>query len=332
MDQAHRGLSGVKSQPDWTAEQCDIVSRRVQDFEEFNQAFLGLRFSMTQLSEERWGEFLAIQMDGLQLIRIRASCSGYATGTKAPNEIIFSTPLVPTKGKLVSHKTALPYQSLFGLDVTREVSLVSPSRLDLAIVIITATKFHEYLHKLERDDIDERLLKQNYIQITDETHHDLQAYLKQVFYLAITNPDFLRRSQTLLKEDLLPLLVNCFSVENSPRLSVYPFRRSAIVQQAEDFIMLHLDCPLTLQDICQAVNVSKSTLSYGFQEIFGMSPMAYLKIRRLNGVRHALKGGNPETDTVLGIANRYGFWHMGHFSRDYKQLFGESPSETLKRI
>jgi len=60
--------------------------------------------------------------------------------------------------------------------------------------------------------------------------------------------------------------------------------------------------------------------------------MAYLKTVRLNGVRRALKIADPPTATVLGIASRYGFWHMGHFSHDYRQMFGESPSDTLQGI
>ncbi|MDG2990825.1 helix-turn-helix domain-containing protein [Candidatus Synechococcus calcipolaris G9] len=83
--------------------------------------------------------------------------------------------------------------------------------------------------------------------------------------------------------------------------------------------------------VYQALKVSKSALSYGFQDIFGMSSIAYLKIQRLKGVRNALKKSNPESDSVMGIANRYGFWHMGHFSTDYKHMFGESPSVTLQR-
>jgi AraC family ethanolamine operon transcriptional activator len=333
LNQSHQGLNGLPGKSDGTDDRCAIVSCQVQDVEEFSQAFPGFGFSMTQISVGRCeGQFLAIRMAGLQLVRVNVNCAVYTTGSRAPGEIGFSTTLAPPVKELVSHKTALPYQTLFGLDTTREANLVTPEHLDLALVIVSATKFQEYLHELERHDLDEQVFKQNYIQIADERHCMLQTYLRQVFYLATTNPNLLRRSQSLLAGDLLPLLVNCFSAENSPKLCVYPFRRSVMVQQAEDFIMAHLDRPLTLQDLCQAIKASKSALSYGFQEVFGMSPMAYLKIRRLNGVRHALKGSDPETDTVLGIANRYGFWHMGHFSRDYKQLFGESPSETLRTV
>jgi AraC family ethanolamine operon transcriptional activator len=68
-----------------------------------------------------------------------------------------------------------------------------------------------------------------------------------------------------------------------------------------------------------------------FLEIYGISPMTYLKAQRLHGARYHLQTTNPKTATVVGIATRWGFWHMGYFSHDYKQMFGESPSQTLKR-
>ena len=34
---------------------------------------------------------------------------------------------------------------------------------------------------------------------------------------------------------------------------------------------------------------------------------------------------------VKQIAYSHGFSHLGHFSSDYRQLFGEAPSETLRR-
>jgi AraC family ethanolamine operon transcriptional activator len=94
----------------------------------------------------------------------------------------------------------------------------------------------------------------------------------------------------------------------------------------------HLDHPLTLADLCQALGTSGRALSYGFQDIFGMSPMAYLKTLRLMGVHRALKEANPDSKTIVNIASQFGFWSMGHFSRDYKQMFGELPQATLKRI
>jgi AraC family ethanolamine operon transcriptional activator len=49
---------------------------------------------------------------------------------------------------------------------------------------------------------------------------------------------------------------------------------------------------------------------------------------RLNGVRRELRS---TAATVQDAAARWGFWHLGQFSRDYKRQFGELPSQTLKQ-
>ncbi|HEY9641455.1 MAG TPA: helix-turn-helix domain-containing protein, partial [Coleofasciculaceae cyanobacterium] len=96
-------------------------------------------------------------------------------------------------------------------------------------------------------------------------------------------------------------------------------------------IMENLDRPWTVHDLCTKLHVSERTLRYGFQESFGMSPMAYLKIQRLNEVRRQLKASVANQTTVTAVAIRWGFWHMGQFAKDYKKMFAESPSETLRK-
>jgi AraC family transcriptional regulator, ethanolamine operon transcriptional activator len=305
--------------------------RQFQDVDAFGQVFCAEGLSLTQLESGRFdGSVTKIQLEDLQLLRMTISCSLYTLGPKPPDKIPFSLSLVPPQGTIITHKQALPPQSLFGFDPTREVSLITPENFQIGIISVPVERLQRYLHDIERDDLDAKFLQQNALQIEDQRLGNLRDYLNQIFHLAVTNPDFLRRSHPLILGDLLPLLVNCFSAEACPRLCTSPFRRATLVQEAEAFMLTHIDEPITLEAICQAVKTSKSALSYGFQDIFGLSPMAYLKTVRLSGVRRALKASDPTQATVLGIANRYGFWHMGHFSRDYRQMFGESPSETLK--
>jgi AraC family ethanolamine operon transcriptional activator len=38
----------------------------------------------------------------------------------------------------------------------------------------------------------------------------------------------------------------------------------------------------------------------------------------------------PPPDLVQNPAATWGFWHLGHFVTDYKQMFGELPSTTLR--
>lgn len=99
--------------------------------------------------------------------------------------------------------------------------------------------------------------------------------------------------------------------------------RSALVWLDE-----HHQLPFTVSDLCRQTGVSAPTLYRGFLEEFGIGPKRYLLIRRLSGVRDELRSAERKT-RITDIANRWGFWHMGQFAADYRQHFGELPSETL---
>lgn len=92
------------------------------------------------------------------------------------------------------------------------------------------------------------------------------------------------------------------------------------------------DRPITsVQELCSITNVSERTLEYAFRERFGQSPKTFTLTYRLNNVRKILRHADPDADRIYEIAGRYGFLHMGQFTSDYKCLFGELPSETLRR-
>jgi len=107
--------------------------------------------------------------------------------------------------------------------------------------------------------------------------------------------------------------------------------RMRAVVRARDFVDAHLDQPLSLAKICQASYASPRALEYGFREAFALSPMAYVRCARLSRVRHELFLAEPRPKAVTQLAMKWGFWHLGQFSRDYRAFFGELPSETLAR-
>ena len=65
----------------------------------------------------------------------------------------------------------------------------------------------------------------------------------------------------------------------------------------------------------------------------GLSPQRYLWLRRMNLVRRALALANPNrlANSVTGIASDYGFTEFGCFSVQYRAMYGESPSATLRQ-
>lgn len=105
--------------------------------------------------------------------------------------------------------------------------------------------------------------------------------------------------------------------------------RQRVVREARAYMGEHAEEPITVPELCDALHVSRRTLQYSFQDVLGMTPVSYLRALRLNGVRRDLRRGGAEP--VADRAARWGFWHLSRFAADYRHLFGELPSVTLKR-
>ncbi len=103
--------------------------------------------------------------------------------------------------------------------------------------------------------------------------------------------------------------------------------RSRAVQRVLNYIDAFPRQPHTVKDVCRVAGASERTIQTAFLERFGVRPKAYLRDRRLNGARADLCLADPATP-ITKVANRWGFWHMGQFARDYRRLFGKLPSET----
>jgi AraC-like DNA-binding protein len=107
--------------------------------------------------------------------------------------------------------------------------------------------------------------------------------------------------------------------------------RRQLVARARDFIEANLDNTVTMGSLCRMACTSLRTLERSFQEVIGRSPVQYIKLRRFNAAYRKLLGANPQETTVTDTALCYKLDHFGRFSVNYRQLFGESPSITLKR-
>jgi AraC-like DNA-binding protein len=112
--------------------------------------------------------------------------------------------------------------------------------------------------------------------------------------------------------------------------SMVTARRSAAVR-AREYIDRNLDRSLTLASVCRASYSSPRALEYGFREVFGVSPIAYVRLSRLSCVRRELYEAAPIHGIVTQLAMKWGFWHLSQFAKDYQELFGELPSATLNR-
>jgi AraC family ethanolamine operon transcriptional activator len=174
------------------------------------------------------------------------------------------------------------------------------------------------------------------LQVDPVQANALFSWGKRLVDMAVRQPGLFEnagRERISARHELLERLLATLRVAaerghgqiNRPRAE-----RSRIVRVAEDFALAHIDDHVYLTDLCKAADVSERTLEYAFKAVMGMTPMTYLIRLRLHRVRQRLLAAPRDSTTVTAEALNCGFWHLGEFSRAYKNCFGEFPSETLR--
>jgi AraC family ethanolamine operon transcriptional activator len=106
--------------------------------------------------------------------------------------------------------------------------------------------------------------------------------------------------------------------------------RLQAVERAEALLRSRIGESVSIARLCRVAGVSERSLRNAFYDVRGMSPKRCAVRARLAEVRRALSDANGTRGTVTTIATDYGFFELGRFARIYKQVFGESPSETLR--
>ncbi len=104
-----------------------------------------------------------------------------------------------------------------------------------------------------------------------------------------------------------------------------------IVLDIRNQIFEHMDGRFSIASLAEQHQISEQTLQNSFKSLFGFTPKRFLRLLKLNLVHNELMESNPNESSVSKVALKWGFSHMGRFSSYYTELFGENPSQTLKK-
>jgi len=104
---------------------------------------------------------------------------------------------------------------------------------------------------------------------------------------------------------------------------------SQLVEQFDRLIRATDRPILRIGSVVAALGVSERTLRHHCRRHLGRGPAEHIKRHRLLLVRHALLHGAAVSVTRAAV--EHGFYELGHFARDYRNVFGEPPSQTLHR-
>lgn len=102
---------------------------------------------------------------------------------------------------------------------------------------------------------------------------------------------------------------------------------SPIVRRAVEYIKLHLESPLSLQEIATHIHVNPSHLSRKFKQDTNRTIIDFIHLQRVNAAKLYLQSENI---SITNIAFMVGFNDMNYFSRVFKNTTGSTPSQFRK--
>ncbi|MDJ0679912.1 MAG: helix-turn-helix domain-containing protein [Xenococcaceae cyanobacterium MO_167.B52] len=313
-----------------------ITNLRTNDVEELAEFVRGWNQEHIQLKKGafEW-KITIIQIGEFQFIEEFYGAPALLRGSTPPGTFTIAIPQIYESENLYGGNSLIPGCYITGnCDGYLDFRVGNQNRLFMMVAPIN--QILEQAEKMSCNITQKQLLSPGVIFCELNRLNPLSNYLEELLRLAKVYPQNLRvNSQSYSMVDLiidnsLSLLVNLLT-SDSNFLPDKESNRRQLVKNAEILIRDHFDLPITLTSLCQELKTSQRSLYYAFEECLGLSPMQYFKILRLNKVRRALKSADPKISKVTKIAGGYGFWHMGQFSIDYRKMFGESPSITLKK-
>jgi len=103
--------------------------------------------------------------------------------------------------------------------------------------------------------------------------------------------------------------------------------RFEMVRRAARWMERHVEQTVRAEDLARYAGVSVATLNRRFREVTTMSPVQYQKQLRLQRARVRLSAAPGD---VAAIGHEVGYESASQFSREYRRLFGVSPSQDAR--
>lgn len=227
----------------------------------------------------------------------------------------------------------IPNHTLLFRPGAREFELCTPQNYDILGIVVDQDLLREHLTPLDEDACN-KLGEGGTLTLAPGLYQHMIQTLRQALFEPQQPPNAAAAADAL-QETVLDLLCTAMTQGNRPAPDPHYSRirhNRQIVQQARELVLAQAGNRLSITDICRQLHVSRRTLQYSFQAVVGLSPLAYLRTLKLNQVRRRLHNTQDYSSRVTQVATHWGFEHLGQFSQDYRRLFGECPSATLKHI
>jgi AraC family ethanolamine operon transcriptional activator len=307
----------------------------LRDFDEFPDAIDGMigRLLPTSRSTEQWWvQSVAIGRLRIQTFQIGGPVTFAGDGT--PDSVALHIPLTdPAKiridgelleqGSFLLLKEGQPF-TLTTLEPTGWFGIVVPLAHELLTPELVKSRVSLLLDEKTTSHAE-----------TNEEHLDSIRSIAAWLSAAIDNRSFGEAGVRRAYQEIIAAVSQTLQESSQPRPKQRGrpcVPRDQVLARILELSEASTDAAILTVDLCRAVGVAERTLRNIFHEYFGIGPIRFLKVRQLQQIRDALHAADPTQETGTSVAARFGIWDFSLFARNYKRLFGEAPSCTLRTV
>ncbi|AJP48891.1 hypothetical protein PG1C_11560 [Rugosibacter aromaticivorans] len=336
--------TGSRTIAGYVAQQMPRVSEEVSGFlyekkttcdsDEHAKSMFGWNQSCDQMTPGAFdGKVVEMWIKGMQIFRATANRSVCQSGHFWKNYRVIGMPLEMSSMGLLS-KQAITLDTLFTFQSELGFSLSTPEEFDAIAIAIPDTTLEKLM--VERGIGSIRRLMGDTMNVL-RPNPDKLVELRNCLTSALDPRNFRQEllhdpqaQQTMRSTIIDHVLETLRSAQPAPMRTRSFKAHSHLVHEAINLALANASEPPTVAGLCRRLKVSQRMLNYSFLETVGTAPLQYLRSRRLNGVRRDLRATSARPVTIGDVADRWGFRHLPRFAAEYRSLFGELPSETLR--
>jgi len=312
-----------------------VVERKTTDVLEQASALPFWTQDYTQLSKGTFsGALNSVTNQGVQIFR--------ETMNRAVDQIAFA----PTDAYVIGLPTIIEGDATWGLIPVKPNSLITLDKnaelvfrtanlSEITAAVISANRLEEYAAQVEWIDLRKTIENVKPVElVSPEIIARLLSSLADGMHYVSEYKDTGDAAQIWrhFENDLMATCLQALLQASNTPNHIHDHRiHRYIVNRVRDLTLSSSGYPLTIEELCISLRISRRTLNHAFIRVLGITPVAYMRNVRLHRIRAELQSSPHQVRYIASVAAKWGFWHMSLFSRYYRELFGETPLETLSR-
>ncbi|BFM49172.1 helix-turn-helix domain-containing protein [Marinomonas sp. THO17] len=281
-------------------------------------------------SGEFKGRIDQLSIMGIDLIRETTNQSIIKRGMLNEDSLTFSMPTNQAEETFYCDGRKFSSDNFLFSPADDLPEIQTSTNFSVLCVSVNKAKIFEYLNN---QNLDPQFLEKSQIYPIDNyaaqaEKNNMTGLLNSLLDPQKTSP-FLHYSgiQSSIHDTILQSVIDLSDHQHEVHLT--PMAQKKLVDRAREYVLSCTEAAPSILELCSILGTSRRKLQYCFQQTLGINPIAYLRLIRLNAAHRELCQADGQT-SVQDIASKWGFMHLSRFAAEYRTLFDELPSQTLK--